>query len=419
MPRSLLALALAIVVLAGTVAPASADTAIDRIRDFFGNVNRLLMDPVYEDRLPERLGAIRALVVELVDFRTASTLALGGEWAARTPDERDEFTRLFTDLLQTSMFASIGGRARIATDGLTVSYIGELPDRDGVTVATSVLMRAGTEMGVGYRMARRQAGWVVYDVVIDGVSLVENYRAQFTKVIARSSYAGLVNEMRGRLAELGGSTTAAVAQSVPGSVVPVASQAIVAARPVSERVSATPPAAVVPATPVASPVAAPASPAVSPATRVAVADAPADPPAVTPASAVVAAVVPAAPAPVAPRDWTPVVTRESAPIRELPSADVPGGEKGSRAYPTAKPVPPVTPRDATPYWVQVGAFQNLDRLVDTASALRDQSVTLVTEPDHPLTRVMVGPFADRATAASKVRELRARGYQAFIAEASK
>jgi phospholipid transport system substrate-binding protein len=417
-PRSLIALTLTVVVLAGAVSPASADTGMDRIRDFFGNVNRLLLDPVYEDRLPERLGAIRALVVELVDFRTAATLALGGEWAARTPGERDEFTRLFTDLLQTSMFASIGGRARIATDGLTVSYIGELPDRDGVTVATSVLLRAGTEMAVGYRMARRHTGWAVYDVIIDGVSLVDNYRAQFTKVIARSSYASLVDEMRGRLADLGGSTTPVVAQNAPGRVELVASQAIVAARRASERGATPAPAAVVPTTTGAATASSAGSPASASTTTVATAVAPADSPTVAPVTTVVAAVGPIRAPAAAPRDWTPVVTREPALVRESALPDLPARERTSdgRALLSTKWA---APRSGTPYWVQVGAFQSLDRLVDTASALRDQSVTLVTEPDHPLTRVMVGPFTDRATAASKVRELRARGYQAFIAEASK
>jgi cell division septation protein DedD len=227
-----------------------------------------------------------------------------------------------------------------------------------------------------------------------------------------------VDEMRGRLADLGGSTTPVVAQNAPGRVELVASQAIVAARRASERGATPAPAAVVPTTTGAATASSAGSPASASTTTVATAVAPADSPTVAPVTTVVAAVGPIRAPAAAPRDWTPVVTREPALVRESALPDLPARERTSdgRALLSTKWA---APRSGTPYWVQVGAFQSLDRLVDTASALRDQSVTLVTEPDHPLTRVMVGPFTDRATAASKVRELRARGYQAFIAEASK
>ncbi len=385
MLRQVTALAFATFVLIGAVSTASAGPALEHMRDFFGRVNRLLVDPAYDDRLPERLGAIRALVGELVDFRSAAVLALGAEWDTRTSAEREEFARLFADLLQTSVLSSIGGRARIA-NGLAVTYIGELPDRDGVTVATSVLMRTGTEMGVGYRMTERNGRWKVYDVVLDGVSLVDNYRAQFHKVIGRTSYADLVNEMRARLAELGGPTATGATASAPVTVVPVAAQAVVAARKPSESPAALPP-AVAPVTIAAAPV----TPLDSPTVR--------------------------------PREWTPIVARETLPDpRDATPAEPPAAaERASVAPPAngrvasvAKPVAPRTVRGPA-YWIQVGAFSNTDRLVDTATALRDQAVTLVTDPDHPLTRVMVGPFADRAVATSKVRELRARGFEAFIA----
>jgi phospholipid transport system substrate-binding protein len=380
--RPLVALTLAALILVGGVTPASAGTATQHIRDFFGDVNRLLVDPAYDDRLPERLGAIRALLTDLVDFRLAAMLALGGEWDARTAAEQDEFARLFADLLQTSMFSSIGGRARIV-NGLSVTYIGELPDRDGVTVATGVLMRAGTELGVGYRMTDRNGRWKVYDVVLDGVSLVDNYRAQFQKVIGRSSYAGLVSEMRTRIAELGGPTATAAAPSAPVAVVPAAQAIVAPRRPLDSSPVAKPPA---------------------------VAAVPAD---TTP-------MAPPEPATVRPHEWTPAITRDAAPprpaepqsteARPVPAPATP------RATTPAKPVVPRVGRGAA-YWIQVGAFESTETVVNAATALRDQAVTLITEPARALTRVMVGPFPNRATATTKVRELRARGFEAFIADA--
>jgi cell division septation protein DedD len=83
--------------------------------------------------------------------------------------------------------------------------------------------------------------------------------------------------------------------------------------------------------------------------------------------------------------------------------------------------PTVTPRAArvTGYWVQVGAFSNVDKAMKVVTALDDEPVSLITAPGQSLMRVLVGPFAERAAAASKLRQIRARGYDAFIAEASK
>jgi cell division septation protein DedD len=72
----------------------------------------------------------------------------------------------------------------------------------------------------------------------------------------------------------------------------------------------------------------------------------------------------------------------------------------------------------TAYWVQVGAFRNVEKAIQVLAALRDQAVSLVTAPAQPLMRVLVGPFTDRTVAVSKLREIRARGYAAFIAEAA-
>src|SRR4051794_14437513 len=200
-PRYLLSLVLVLLFMTGAVRSVdAAETATERIRGLFAGVNRLISDPRYEDRMPDRMAALRRLVGDVVDFRSAAVVALGPEWSVRTGSERDDFTRLFADLLQASVVGSVGARARL-DNGLSVTYIGELEDRNGVTVATTVLTRNGSEMAVGYRMAPRDGRWMVHDVVIDGVSLVDNYRAQFERVMARSSYAGLVTEIRGRLAD--------------------------------------------------------------------------------------------------------------------------------------------------------------------------------------------------------------------------
>ena len=362
---------LTLALLVATGAPAAADAPTEQIREFFGNVNRVLADPSYDDRLPDRLAAMRALVAEIVDFRNAASFALGFEWSARSTAEREEFARLFADLLQTSVFSSVGSRARL-DNGLAVTYVGELTDPNGVTVATTVLTRGGSEMAVGYRMAKRQNRWMVHDVVIDGVSIVENYRAQFQKVMQRSSYAGLVSEMRARIADLGRQAppvaATAVVTAAPAAVVASSGAEPIPAAETAPVASAEPRPLVVVAVPVE--VAAAAPPPSPPA------------PAVTPSPA--------------PRSAPPVVVA-AVPVRPIESR---------------------VPR-APAFWVQVGAFQNVERAIGVATALRDHAVSIITAPDQPLMRVLIGPFTERAAAAAKLREIRARGYDAFIAEAQK
>jgi phospholipid transport system substrate-binding protein len=329
----------ALTVVLASVAPATAGAPTERVREFFAGVNRIITDP-HAAGPDERLAALRPLVTEIVDFRNAAAVALGSEWPMRSAVERDEFVRLFTDLLETSVFASVGARARIDR-GITVAYMGEAKDNDATMVKTTVLTRSGREMSVGYRMAQRKGGWVVQDLVVDGVSLVENYRAQFQKFMQRSSYAGLVGEMRTRIADLGRPTATVSAAVMTPRIVPAA-----------------PSIAVVPA-----------------------------------------------PAPNAVRE---VVVMAAVTPREARPAEI--------HVPDVRALEPPRPAVRVGYWVQVGAFRNAEKAMRVATALRDQTVSLFTEPDNPLLRVAVGPFANRDAAATKLREIRALGYDAFIAE---
>jgi phospholipid transport system substrate-binding protein len=346
------------------VASATAGSPTDRVREFFASANGIIVDPAYDGRPDDRLAALRQLVTEMVDFRNAAALALGPEWSARSASERDEFVRLFTDLLETSVFASVGARARIDR-GITVTYIGEVKDDDAMAVMTTLLTRSGRELSIGYRMALQQGRWVVQDVVVDGVSLVENYRAQFQKFMQRSSYAGLVSEMRTRIADLGRTTATASAA----------------------RVAATPTIAVIPAIPAI-------APAVPMPTIAAAAPPRHDVAPVVPTKAVALAT----PQPLL---VAAITAREARPI-EVRAPD-------ARALEPLRPVARVER-----FWVQVGAFRSTERAMEVATALRDQTVSLFTAPADALLRVVLGPFGNREAATSKLREIRARGYDGFV-----
>ena len=173
--------------------PAWAAAPSDQLRGSIDQVLKILGDPGFQraDRIPERRAAIRKVAGDIFDFREVSMRSLGRYWQARTPAERDEFVELFRDLLERSYISKIE-----TFSGEKVMFLGDLVDGDVATVRTKIVTPQGTEIPVDYRMLRQSNRWLTYDVTIEGISLVANYRTQFNTVIQRSSYAELVKKLR-------------------------------------------------------------------------------------------------------------------------------------------------------------------------------------------------------------------------------
>jgi phospholipid transport system substrate-binding protein len=157
-------------------------------------VLRVLEDPnLRQDaRTAERRAAIRGLAFEIFDFRELSQRALARHWHGRSPAERDEFVHLFADLLERSYV----GKIETYSGGDRIQYAGETAEGGQATVRTRIVTKAGTEIPVDYRLHRVGDRWLVYDVAIEGVSLVANYRAQFARIIQTSSFQGLVDKLK-------------------------------------------------------------------------------------------------------------------------------------------------------------------------------------------------------------------------------
>jgi phospholipid transport system substrate-binding protein len=190
--RTLLMTAMAMVLTTGATAWAGAPT--EQLRGRVDRVLRVLEDPQLkpEARALDRREAVRTIAEEIFDFRELSQRSLGPHWKARTPAERDEFVQLFGDLLERSYI----GKIELYSGGERIQYTGEILDGDQLaTVRTKIITKQGTEIPVDYRMHRVEDRWMVYDVAIEGVSLVANYRAQFNKIIQRSSFKGLLAQL--------------------------------------------------------------------------------------------------------------------------------------------------------------------------------------------------------------------------------
>jgi phospholipid transport system substrate-binding protein len=198
--RGLLAAGLAGVclLLAGT--PVSAGPATDHLREFFKMVDVIIHDPATRSAPLEKVARVKNLVTDIADVRGAAAAALEREWDLRTPAERDEFTRLFAELLERGLVARLAGTVS-PVNGMVMSWNGETRVGEETRVMTVVEARDGRKIKVEYRMIERRGHWLVRDVVVDGVSTIENYRSQFKRLLRQGSYAGLVKQLRAKLGE--------------------------------------------------------------------------------------------------------------------------------------------------------------------------------------------------------------------------
>lgn len=140
-----------------------------------------------------KLDRLRTVVLPLFDFAEMSRRSLGSHWRRRTREQREEFTVLFTRLLEHTYTKRIS-----AYNGQRTRVVGEDIDDRFARVDTEIVDRDGRRFKVDYRMHRtgEPAQWRIYDVVIEEISLVNNYRAQFNRVINRKSFENLVERLR-------------------------------------------------------------------------------------------------------------------------------------------------------------------------------------------------------------------------------
>jgi len=193
------ALLLALVLSAVTASPAAAGVPSDQLKAQIDRVLKTLDDPELkkEGKARDRRAAVRKIANDIFDFGETARRSLGRHWQPRTPAERDEFVELFADLLERSYISKVE-----LYGGEKIQYLGDTIEADQAKVQTKLLTKGGNEIPIEYRMHRKGDRWLVYDVVIEGVSLIANYRTQFNKIIQTASYAELIRRMKSKQAEV-------------------------------------------------------------------------------------------------------------------------------------------------------------------------------------------------------------------------
>jgi phospholipid transport system substrate-binding protein len=197
--RARLILTVTLLLALSLVLSAWAGAPTDQLREGVGQVVKILHDPALagEHRGDERRAAIGRVAAEIFDFGDMAKRSLGQHWAKRTPVERAEFARLFTELIQRSYITKVDQHGSAAR----VTFLGETVEENYAVVKTRIPLSNGSSMPLDYRMHSTAGQWQVYDLSMDGVSLLANYRAQFNKIIRTSSFEDLVARLKANKAE--------------------------------------------------------------------------------------------------------------------------------------------------------------------------------------------------------------------------
>ena len=190
---------LALISLLALAAPAAAAEPQQVVKEVIDQVLGILNNPAYAGPAQEqqRHRLTKQLVDQHFDYREMAKRSLGAPWNNLSNAQRDDFVSLFAELLEYSY----AGKIERYVQHLRIEYTGQSLENDYAEVRTQVV-QPNDRIPITYRLTNASGDWMVYDVVIDGVGMVSNYRFQFAQVINQSSYNGLVNRLRNRVNEL-------------------------------------------------------------------------------------------------------------------------------------------------------------------------------------------------------------------------
>ena len=167
--------------------------ATDQIKITVDKALLVLKDPRLKPaaKAKDRREQLKQILFARFDFAEMARRSLGSNWRQRTPKEQDEFVRLFTDLLERAYSETI----EAYTDEKIV-YLGEKLDGNYAEVKSKIITSKGQEFTIDYKSHLVGHEWRVYDVIIENVSMVNNFRSQFNRVINNDSYEELVRRLR-------------------------------------------------------------------------------------------------------------------------------------------------------------------------------------------------------------------------------
>jgi phospholipid transport system substrate-binding protein len=176
-----------------------AGVPTDQVRQTADQVLALLRNPRFKgaDKESQRRERLRQIIGNRFNFEEMAKRSLGANWRRVSPDEQKRFVDLFTDLLEKSYADQIE-----SYDGEKIVYGRENIAQNQAEVDTKVINKKGQEFAVNYKLQSNKGDWKVYDVMIDNISLVNNYRSQFNRILAKSSFDDLLKKLEAKSPEI-------------------------------------------------------------------------------------------------------------------------------------------------------------------------------------------------------------------------
>ncbi|HEY9072591.1 MAG TPA: ABC transporter substrate-binding protein [Desulfobaccales bacterium] len=176
--------------LATWIPGAGAATPMEDIKGLVNEVQTILQT---HSQKAECVDLIEKVTMRHMDFRAMSKRCLGSTWTGLSSAQKNEFVQLFSDLMKASYAKHLDEFVQAK-----VNYQGESCDNDAAQVRISVV-RPNDRIPVNFRLLKEPQGWMIYDLVIDGVSMVSNYQCQFARAINAISYQGLLSRLKAHL----------------------------------------------------------------------------------------------------------------------------------------------------------------------------------------------------------------------------
>ena len=199
--KSAIAVAALLLFVLWAPSPSSAGAPTEQIRASVDKIVAILNNPQLKSaaKTKDRRDQLRQTISSRFDFTEMARRSLGSQWRRIGPKEREEFVRLFTDLLERAYIDRIEGYS-----DEKFAYVRENLDKNYAEVNSRIVTHNGEEFSLNYKVMLKNGEWKVYDVVVENISLVNNYRSQFTRIIANSSYDELVRRMKEKQIEVAG-----------------------------------------------------------------------------------------------------------------------------------------------------------------------------------------------------------------------
>lgn len=180
-----------------------AGTATDQLKGTIDKALKVLNDQSLKtpDKQNEKRAILSKLIRERFDWQEIARRALGVHWQGRTKEERQEFVKLFSSLLERTYLDKLDKYLAKANSfsGKQIHYISEKIKEPYAVVETKVITDQDIEIPIHYRLKNKQNNWLVIDLAIEGVSLVKNYRTQFNEILASSSFQDFMKKLREKL----------------------------------------------------------------------------------------------------------------------------------------------------------------------------------------------------------------------------